>query len=279
MRNRIITLSFREIRKSYKRFFSLVVLSFLGASFFVGLNSASKSFEKSANKYLKDNNSYDIKIISSLGFDDEDIEKIKKIDDSFQVYGTKSKDVIIEKDNTNNIARINQIDYECNKIVLQEGRMPENKNEMVMEYGIDSKQNIHVGDELEIDGQKIKIVGSALSTEFLIKSKMVDTRGTSNLDSGKVSYCLYAPNEYFDFDYYTAVYVVDERLSDVNVNSSEYKDAIQKDKDELNIVKAQLETEKYNKIIEEATKKIDEEEAKANSEIEKSRNELDTRKT
>ena len=157
--------------------------------------------------------------------------------------------------------------------------MPENKNEMVMEYGIDSKQNIHVGDELEIDGQKIKIVGSALSTEFLIKSKMVDTRGASNLDSGKVSYCLYAPNEYFDFDYYTVVYVIDERLSDVNVTSFEYKETVQKDIDELNIVKGQLETEKYDKIIEEATKKIDEEEEKVNSEIEKSKNELDTRKT
>ncbi|MBR3324709.1 MAG: hypothetical protein IKG14_01500 [Clostridia bacterium] len=66
MKNRIITLSLREIKKSYKRFFSLVILSYLGVSFFVGLSSASKSFEVSVNKYLKDNNSYDIKIVSSL---------------------------------------------------------------------------------------------------------------------------------------------------------------------------------------------------------------------
>ena len=66
MKNRIITLSFREIKKSFKRFFSLVILSCLGVSFFVGLNSASKSFKTSVNKYLKDNNSYDIKIVSSL---------------------------------------------------------------------------------------------------------------------------------------------------------------------------------------------------------------------
>ena len=65
-KNRIITLSFREIKKTFKRFFSLVILSFLGVAFFVGLNSASKSFETSSNKYLKDNNSYDIKIVSSL---------------------------------------------------------------------------------------------------------------------------------------------------------------------------------------------------------------------
>ena len=66
MKNRIITLSFREIKKTFKRFFSLIILSFLGVSFFVGLNSASKSFRTSVNKYLKDNYSYDIKIVSSL---------------------------------------------------------------------------------------------------------------------------------------------------------------------------------------------------------------------
>ena len=67
-KNRIITLSFREIRKTFKRFISLIILSCLGVSFFVGLNSASKSFKTSVNKYFKDNNSYDIKIVSSLRF-------------------------------------------------------------------------------------------------------------------------------------------------------------------------------------------------------------------
>ena len=179
MKNRIITLSFREIKKSFKRFFSLVILSYLGVSFFVGLNSASTSFETSVNKYLKDNNSYDIKIVSSLGFDDKDIENIKKVNSDFKVYGTKSKDVIIEKDKTNRIIRINEISDNCNKLVLVEGRKPENKNEMLMEHGIDYSQNVNVGDDLEIDGEKIKIVGSVLSTDFLIKSKMLDSRGTS----------------------------------------------------------------------------------------------------
>lgn len=66
VKNRIITLSLKEIKKTFKRFVSLLILSLLGVSFFVGLNSASKSFKTSVNKYLKDNYSYDIKIVSSL---------------------------------------------------------------------------------------------------------------------------------------------------------------------------------------------------------------------
>ena len=179
-----------------------------------------------------------------FGFDDNDIEKIRQIDSTFKVYGAKSKDIIIEKDNSNSIVRINEINYECNNLVLVEGKQPENKNEMLMEYGINESQNINIGDVLEIDGKKIKIVGSALSTEFLIKSRMVDSRGTSNLGDGRVSFCLFANKDYFDFDYYTNAYIIDEKAKDLKINSTEYKDTLKKDKDSLNEVKEKIETEK-----------------------------------
>ena len=91
-RNRIITLSLREIKKSFKRFFSLAILSLLGVSFFVGMSSASKSFKLSANKYIRDNNGYDLKVVSSLGLDDNDLDNIRKINNNFKVYGSKTKE-------------------------------------------------------------------------------------------------------------------------------------------------------------------------------------------
>ena len=212
------------------------------------------------------------------GFDDNDIENIKKVDSNFKVYGVKSKDFIIEKDHSNSIIRINEINDNCNKLVIAEGRKPENNNEMLMEYGLENSQNINIGDVLEIDGEQIEIVGSALSTDFLIKNKMVNSRGTSALGSGRVSFCLFALTDYFDFDYYTTAYVVDENLKNYNVTSNEYKNALKKDKETLNMVKEQLEKEKYKKIIDEANKKIDEEEIKVNTEIENAKNELDNAK-
>ena len=127
-----------------------------------------------------------------FGFDDNDIENIRKVDANFKVYGAKSKDYIIEKDNSNSIIRVNEINDNFNKLIIAEGRKPENKNEMLMEYGLNNSQNINIGDVLEIDGNQIKIVGSALSTDFLIQNKMIDSRDTSQLGSGKVSFCLFA---------------------------------------------------------------------------------------
>ena len=213
-----------------------------------------------------------------FGFDDTDIENIRKVDANFKVYGVKSKDSIIEKDNSNSIIRINEINDNCNKLVITEGRKPENKNEMLMEYGLNISQNINIGDVLEIDGNQIKIVGSALSTDFLIQNKMIDSRDTSTLGSGKVNFCLFALKDYFDFDYYTAVYIIDEKLNTYNVTWDKYKNGLKEDKEKLNEVKEKLKEEKYQNIIDEANKKIDDEEAKANTEIENAKNELDNAK-
>ena len=150
---------------------------------------------------------------------------------------------------------------------------------MLMEHGLNNSKNINIGDVLEIDGNQIKIVGSALSTDFLIQNKMIDSRDTSTLGSGKVSFCLFALKDYFDFDYYTAIYVLDEKLNTYNVTSAEYKNALKEDRETLNKVKERLEEEKYKKIIDEANKKIDDEEAKANNELESTKNELDNAKT
>ena len=213
-----------------------------------------------------------------FGFDDYDIENIRKVDSNFKAYGVKSKDSIIEKDNSNSIIRINEINDNFNKLLITEGRKPENKNEMLMEHGLNKSKNINIGDVLEIDGNQIKIVGSALSTDFLIQNKMIDSRDTSTLGSGKVSFCLFALKDFFDFDYYTAVYIIDEKLNSYNVTSPEYKKTLKEDRETLNKVKEKLEEEKYKKIIDEANKKIDEEEAKANSELENAKNELDNAK-
>ena len=214
-----------------------------------------------------------------FGLDDNDIEKIRQLDGTFKVYGAKSKDIIIQNHNSNSIVRINEIRDDCNKLVIKEGRKPENKNEMLIEYGINDLQNIHVGDTIKIDEELIKIVGSALSTDFLIKNKMINTRGTSNVGSGRVSFCLFALNDYFDFEHYTTAYIVDEKIKDLKVDSDEYKDILRKDKEALNTVKEELEKEKYQRIIDEANNKINEEETKVNSEIQNAKNELDNAKS
>ena len=277
-KNRIITLSLREIRKSFKRFFSLIVLSLLGVSFFVGLSSASKSFKLSANKYIRDNNGYDLKVVSSLGLDDNDLENIRKTNNNIKVYGSKTKDIVIDIENLSFVVRVEEISQDSNRLVIKEGRKPENKNEMLMEYGLNERQNINIGDKIELDGETISIVGSALSTDHIIRSKLIDNRGTTKVGTGRIDFCFFATNDYFDFDYYTQAYILDEGLSNYAITSDEYKEGIKKDKELLNGVKDKLEDEKYKKIIADANIEIDKQEEEQNSKLEKAKTELDNAK-
>ena len=72
-KDRINTSSIREIKHSFKRFLSLLVMSMLGVLVFVGLKMAAPDMMKSLDKYYDDNNFYDIKIVSTLGLTNDDI--------------------------------------------------------------------------------------------------------------------------------------------------------------------------------------------------------------
>ena len=93
MKNRIVTISFREIKSSFKRFLSLLVMSFLGVAVFVGMRDASMVLLASFDKYYDDNEVYDIKVVSTLGLTDSDIEALDKLDSTDKVVGIHSKDV------------------------------------------------------------------------------------------------------------------------------------------------------------------------------------------
>ena len=59
----IITDAFREIRKSIKRFLSLLLLVMLAAAFLSGLRTTSPDMKYTASRYYKDRNGI-IRIIS-----------------------------------------------------------------------------------------------------------------------------------------------------------------------------------------------------------------------
>ena len=79
MKNRIITNSNRTIKKSLPRFISIIIMSFLGVMVYTGLQATSPDMLHTLDNYLDEANVYDIKIISSKGLLEEDIETLRNI--------------------------------------------------------------------------------------------------------------------------------------------------------------------------------------------------------
>ena len=84
----------RDINKSKGRFISIAAIITLGVMLFTGVKIAPIDMKATADKYYDDYNLMDLKIISTLGLTDKDINSISKIDGISNVYPTYSKEVL-----------------------------------------------------------------------------------------------------------------------------------------------------------------------------------------
>lgn len=282
MRNRIITLCLREIKKNKKRFISLAVLSFLGVCVFVGVKLAGPDMIQTLDTYYDTNNVYDIRVISTLGLTDEDIESINNLDDRLTVYGTHSKDMSIKLIN-NQSANIKIIELDNNSKVLQlEGRFPENKNEIVVEKSLLKKLELKIGDDLTlnvddndktINSKQLKIVGTVISPNYIFKSSGEMSRGSTTIGNGKINFYTFVSRDFFNMDYYTEINI--NISNDYVTNSEKYNALINEITDKLENIKKIREKERYNQIVNEANDEIEKKEREALEEFDIAKEQLD----
>ena len=79
MKKSLVKNNLKAIIKTRRRFFSILVMAFLGVGFFAGLVATSPDMLDSLDKYARQNKMQDINIISTLGLTDDDIEALNKL--------------------------------------------------------------------------------------------------------------------------------------------------------------------------------------------------------
>ena len=282
MKSRIVTLSLRAIKKNIRRFLSLIILSFLGVAVFVGIKLASSDMMKSVDTYNDMNNVYDLKVISTLGLTEDDVKEINKCDERISVYGSHSKDVAFKSGDTNSIIRIMEFDGKNNNVYLKEGRLPNNKDEIIVEESVKRRTNIKIGDTIELDlaedddtvnSKKLTIVGTCVSPIYLINGSGWVSRGNTTIGNGKVSFYSFATTDFFKYDYYTEIYVnVDNNYI---TDSDEYNNLIDEVKDNIESIKEERQKARYNQIVNEANDEIDKKEKELLEEFDNAKQQLD----
>ena len=119
MKKALLKDSFKEIKNTYKRFISIALMAFLGVGFFAGIRATSPDMVDTIDKYYKNQNVYDIQVVSTLGLTNDDIEELSKIPNIETVVGSYEKDGKIKIENSGIIAKILVI-QDINKVVLLE---------------------------------------------------------------------------------------------------------------------------------------------------------------
>ena len=283
--------SIKEIKNTYKKFISILLMAFLGVGFFAGIRAASPDMLDTLDKYYKDQDVFDIQIISTLGLTDEDvtaisgIENVEKVDVSFETDG------IIETENKDTVVKLISLG-KLNKVVLLDGNLPQNANECVVEEGFLNATNKKIGDFIDVKIEKtqndngdeidylknnqMKIVGTVQSPLYISKD-----RGTSSLGVGKINYFVYVSEENVNTEIYTKIYVKVKDAENYITSKDDYKKCVEEVKNSIELIKEEREVFRKESLVDIANQKIIDAEnelntqkADAESEIQKAENDI-----
>ncbi|MBE5876334.1 MAG: FtsX-like permease family protein [Lachnospiraceae bacterium] len=255
--------NFREIRQSLGRFIAIMAIVALGVAFFAGLKITEPTMLRMAQNYLEDRHFYDFRLLSTLGFTDEDIEKLYEGYDSAYVEGAVSVDVLVEDETKNErVIKAHSIPEDVNRLVLKAGSMPMEADECVIDaYIYDesmigkkivlSKKNDE--DTLESFTYKEYTVTGLVQSPLYIQME----RGTTSLGNGQIHAFIYLPQEGFALDYYTEVYM--ELSKDYLLYSDEYEEYAEAASEKVETLTQQVADERYDALYAEAEEKAWEE--------------------
>ncbi|NLW21830.1 MAG: FtsX-like permease family protein [Tissierellia bacterium] len=267
VKNPLIKDIIRDIKKSLGRFLSITAIIALGVAFFTGVKIAPEDMKKTADKYYDDYNLMDIRIVSTLGLTEDDVEEVSKIEGVEKVQGAYTLDVLAEYDNQEVVLKVHQLPEEdgINNIRLLEGRLPEKPWECVIEKGKMENFIVPIGSTIRLESGKeeplsdyleykeYQVVGWVQSPYYLSFQK-----GSSNIGTGQVRSFIMIPKENFKLDYYTDIYVTVEGAKELNSYHDEYFDLIDPLTDRIEEIAKERETIRYEEIIQEAEEELEE---------------------
>ena len=154
MKNALMKDSLKEIKNTHKRFLSILLMAFLGVGFFAGIQATSPDMINTVDKYYKDQQVYDIQIMSTVGLKDSDIQEVSKINGVEKAIGTYETDGKIEIGEKEIVAKVLCLE-DMNTPKLLEGRLPQSIDECVVEENFLTFNNKKIGDTIELNIAKI----------------------------------------------------------------------------------------------------------------------------
>lgn len=255
----------REIVSSKARFFSILIIIFLGVAFYSGIKSTEPDMNKAINKFYSDYNLMDSKVVSTLGLTDKDLDILKNDDNILDFYGTYTIDVNLT--NTNNIVKFMEYDSESNinNFVVLDGRLPENTGEIALdERAFRLNESLKIGDEYIIESDedtmtsfkeaKYKIVGMVSSPMYVEK----DSRGVTSIGKGTIDYFAVLNSKDIAIDKYTEIYLRFKNVQGLDAYGDEYEKLMEENNKYLENLFASRIVERGEEIKFEVQKEFDE---------------------
>ena len=226
----------REIRQSLGRYLAIFAIVAMGVGFFAGLKITRPVMVESANAYLEEKQLYDYRLLSTLGFEAEDVAVLAENDDVRSVEGAVAADILyVDGDGNEDVIKAHSLMKKINGLEVVAGRFPKNDMECIVDAGLYDESAIgssivfsENNEQEDLDNfayGQYTIVGIAQASAYIQFE-----RGTTSLGNGRISGFMYLLPEGFATDYFTEIYVKFDQ--DYPIYSAEY-DTYMKEKEKL----------------------------------------------
>lgn len=251
MSKALLTDIIRAIRRTFSRFISIVIIVALGTGFFVGIKSAGPSMSATANDYFATNNLMDIRVMSTIGLTQNDLDAITALKEVDSVMGSKFVDALvlvngqpeIDIDGSQistraygiNLTKLQAYYYGAedktfiNRPTLIEGSYPTKNNQCLVDASkLSAPESYKIGNYIKLAADSNTDLSGVSVTEFeivgIIRSPAYVSfeRGNSLVGSGKIGTFIYIPDSVFTNDYYSEIYVTCKNSDNFSADSDEY---------------------------------------------------------
>ncbi len=234
---------FMEIRKSIGRFLSIFLIVTLGVSILVGIRGAKPDMILSGDAYVDENRLMDIKVISTYGLTEEDIDTIKRLPSIEKVEGSFSIDALCSVGDDEKVLHVISHTEEMNLVTVAEGRLPEKAGECLVDQDFLEQSEYQIGDEILLkSGTDIELQNSLKDVKYKIVGSgntplyFASDRGSSAIGDGEVSGFLVVNQSEFLSDVYTEVYATVEGAKDKVSFTAEYEELVEEALKEIQFV-------------------------------------------
>lgn len=258
---------FKEIKNTKGKFISLLLITFIGVGFFVGIQATPPIMLASADATYKANNLSDIKIMSTLGLQEEDRQALLNLEEITKVELKYEYDLLADVDSQSLAYKVISYDSsdKLNKLNLVEGNLPKNSGEAVIVSDKWTEPAIKIGEKVILEtGTDTEITDILKNNEIKIvgiveQSTKIDTTAeTTTIGTGTIDGYLYIPEDDFALEVYTSAFLQTKNELEYASYSDEYINYIDKVMDEIKPIAAKQENWRYQQLIDDANDKLDE---------------------
>lgn len=261
---------YMEIKKSPGRFLSILFIVALGVAFFSGIRSSEPDMRITGDSYFDASELMDIKALSTYGVTEKDVAKMEGVKGVKRAEGAYSADFLYNTSDEQQVIHVMSLQEQMNQVAVSEGRLPEKSGECMA----DNEAGYKIGDRITLTSGTEDPVTDTLKTDTLEVVGLGSSpcylsfgRGSATVGDGSVSGFLVVPEETFDMEVYTEVYLEVEGAKELLAFTKEYDSLIEAVAENVENITDERARARRQELVDEANEELD----KAKAELEEGR--------